>query len=92
MLSARIVVFVCAVLASVAWAAVYRRCETRERARAVVKFTWTVHTAVFTVAAHCQWMLPADLNIWSSITRAHGLLAALVLAVDLYTDRGCGHA
>lgn len=89
MLSARIVVFICAVAASVAWALVWRRCALRDRGRAVLMFSWTLHTALFTAAAQWQLFAPAVLNLWSNITRAHGLLAALVLAVDLYTDREC---
>jgi ABC-type sugar transport system permease subunit len=89
MLSARIVVFICAVAASVAWALVWRRCNAPDRGRAVLMLSWTLHTALFTASAHWQWFSPSVLNLWSNITRAHGLLAALVLALDLYTDRGC---
>jgi hypothetical protein len=87
MVSARIVVFICAAVASVAWVLVWRRCDLQDRARAVVILSWTVHTALFTIAAQCRWCSPATLNLWSSITRAHGLLASLVLALDMLTDR-----
>jgi len=92
MVAVRIAVLLCAVAASVAWVLVWRRCHIRQRARAVLILSWTVHTALFTLAAQCHWCDAVTLNLWSSITRAHGLVAASVLALDLLTDDGCDNA
>ena len=92
MVAVRVAVFLCAVAASVGWLLVWRRCSTKRRAQAVLILSWTVHAGLFTLAAQYHWCQPTVLNLWSSIARAHGLLASLFLAVDLLTDGGCDHA
>ena len=85
MIPVRCVVLFLALADSVLWVLVWRRCRIRQRARAILILTWTLHTLVFTLAAQAQWVEPLDLNIWSNITRAHGLVAAGVLGFDLLT-------
>lgn len=92
MVAVRVAVFLCAVVATVGWVLVWRRCSIKQRARAVLVLSWTVNTALFTIAAQYRLFDFVQLNLWSSITRAHGLLASAFLAIDLLTDGGCGNA
>ena len=85
MIPVRCVVLFLALADSVLWVLVWRRCRIRQRARAVLMLTWTLQTLLFTVAAQCQWFAPEVLNVWSSITRAHGLIVTGVFAIDLLT-------
>ena len=83
-----------ALIAGAAWAAwwlVWRRCALPARARAVLPGLWALHVLCFTAAVQFHWLLPADLNLWSSAVRIHGLICSLVMALD-YLVAECNRA
>lgn len=87
----RLTVMMIAATAATAWWLVWRRCALPARARALLPGLWALHVLVFTVTAQFHLLPAADLNLWSSAVRIHGLIASIVLAVD-YLVAECNRA
>ena len=74
-----------------AWTLAWVRCSLPARARAILSGFWALHVLVFTVVAQLHTVSPADMNLWSSAVRIHGLVSSIALAADqlLAGERDC---
>ena len=78
----RVAIFVIALASFIAWTLVWVRRPLPAKARAILPGFWSLHILAFTFAAQLRLVTPADLNLWSSAVRIHGLVSSLVLAAD----------
>jgi hypothetical protein len=78
----RLAIIAIAALSFAAWTLVWARCPLPARARAILPGLWALHVLAFTLVAQLHLASPADLNLWSSALRVHGLVSSIVLARD----------
>ena len=86
-ISTRAVVMALAVFSIIAWGVIWYTGGIRTRGWAVSALSWHVNVLMFSAAAWLHLISPVNLNIWSNIVRAHGLIALLSIAGDIITEQ-----
>ena len=85
--SAQIVVFAFSALASLIWLLLFRGTPRLLRYRVCIVLSIAINSLIFTVFGYYRLLSPADLNIWSTTVRAHGMLSLSIMGIVEWVER-----